>query len=58
MTVLLPVGKDITVTFSLLGDSVHDGNSGDTHTLADDNLEKWIDSVSSDRQQQRHRAGC
>ena len=45
MTVLLPVGKDITVTFSLLGDSVH-GNSGDKHTLADGNLEKWIDGVT------------
>ena len=43
--VLLPVGKDITVTFSLLGDSVH-GNSGDKHTLADGNLEKWIDGVT------------
>ena len=45
VTVLLPVGKDITVTFSLLGDSVH-GNSGDKHTLADGNLEKWIDGVT------------
>ena len=45
VTVLLPVGADITVTFSLLGDSVHDDKSG-PHTLADDNLEKWIDSVS------------
>ena len=45
VTVLLPVGKNITVTFSLLGDSVH-GNSGDKHTLADGNLEKWIDSVT------------
>ena len=45
VTVLLPVGKDITVTFSLLGDSVH-GDSGDKHTLADGNLEKWIDSVT------------
>ena len=44
VTVLLPVGKDITVTFSLLGDSVH-GNSGDKHTLADGNLEKWIDGA-------------
>ena len=45
VTVLLPVGKNITVTFSLLGDSVH-GNSGDKHTLADGNLEKWIDGVT------------
>ena len=45
VTVLLPVGKDITVTFSLLGDSVH-GDSGDKHTLADGNLEKWIDGVT------------
>ena len=45
VTVLLPVGKDISVTFSLLGDSVH-GNSGDKHTLADGNLEKWIDGVT------------
>ena len=45
VTVLLPVGKDITVTFSLLGDSVH-GNSGGKHTLADGNLEKWIDGVT------------
>ena len=45
VTVLLPVGKDITVTFSLLGDSVH-GNSGEKHTLADGNLEKWIDGVT------------
>ena len=45
VTVLLPVGKDITVTFSLLGDSVH-GNKGDKHTLADGNLEKWIDGVT------------
>ena len=45
VTVLLPVGKDITVTFSLLGDSVH-GTSGDKHTLADGNLEKWIDGVT------------
>ena len=45
VTVLKPAGDDITVTFSLLGDSVH-GNSGDKHTLADGNLEKWIDSVS------------
>ena len=45
VTVLLPVGKDITVTFSLLGDSAH-GNSGDKHTLADGNLEKWIDGVT------------
>ena len=45
VTVLLPVGENITVTFSLLGDSVH-GNSGDKHTLADGNLEKWIDGVT------------
>ena len=45
VTVLLPVGKEITVTFSLLGDSVH-GDSGDKHTLADGNLEKWIDGVT------------
>ena len=45
VTVLLPAGADITVTFSLLGDSIHDDKSG-PHTLADDNLEKWIDSVS------------
>ena len=45
VTVLLPVGKDITVTFSLLGDSVH-GDSGEKHTLADGNLEKWIDGVT------------
>ena len=45
VTVLLPAGADITVTFSLLGDSVHDEKDG-PHTLADDNLEKWIDSVS------------
>ena len=45
VTVLLPAGKDITVSFSLLGDSVH-GNSGDKHTLADGNLEKWIDGVT------------
>ena len=45
VTVLLPVGKDITVTFSLLGDSAH-GNSGGKHTLADGNLEKWIDGVT------------
>ena len=45
VTVLLPGGKDITVTFSLLGDSVH-GTSGDKHTLADGNLEKWIDGVT------------
>ncbi len=45
VTVLLPAGADITVTFSLLGDSVHDEKSG-PHTLADDNLEKWIDSVT------------
>ena len=44
VTVLLPVGKDISVTFSLLGDSVH-GNSGDKHTLADNNLETWIDTT-------------
>ena len=44
VTVLLPVGKNITVTFSLLGDSVH-GNSGDKHTLADNNLETWIDTT-------------
>ena len=45
VTVLRPAGADITVTFSLLGDSVHDEKDG-PHTLADDNLEKWIDSVS------------
>ena len=45
VTVLLPAGADITVTFSLLGDSIH-GNSGDKHTLADGNLEKWIDGVT------------
>ena len=45
VTVLLPAGADITVTFSLLGDSIHDEKDG-PHTLADDNLEKWIDSVS------------
>ena len=45
VTVLLPVGKNITVTFSLLGDSAH-GPSGDKHTLADGNLEKWIDGVT------------
>ena len=45
VTVLLPAGADITVTFSLLGDSIHDDKSG-PHTLADDNLEKWIDSVT------------
>ena len=44
VTVLLPVGKDITVTFSLLGDSAH-GDSGDKHTLADNNLETWIDTT-------------
>ena len=45
VTVLLPAGKDITVSFMLLGDSAH-GNSGDKHTLADGNLEKWIDGVT------------
>ncbi len=45
VTVLRPAGADITVTFSLLGDSIHDDKSG-PHTLADDNLEKWIDSVT------------
>ena len=44
VTVLKPAGDDITVTFSLLGDSVH-GNSGDKHTLADNNLETWIDTT-------------
>ena len=44
VTVLLPVGKDITVTFSLLGDSVH-GSEGEKHTLVDGNLTKWIDGA-------------
>ena len=44
VTVLLPAGKDITVSFALLGDSAH-GDSGDKHTLADNNLETWIDTT-------------
>lgn len=44
VTVLLPAGKDITVSFMLLGDSAH-GDSGDKHTLADNNLETWIDTT-------------
>ena len=44
VTVLLPAGKDITVSFMLLGDSAH-GDSGDKHTLADNNLETWIDAT-------------
>lgn len=44
VTVLLPAGKDITVSFALLGDSAH-GDSGDKHTLADNNLETWIDAT-------------
>ncbi|MFR6086011.1 MAG: DUF4430 domain-containing protein [Oscillospiraceae bacterium] len=44
VTVLLPAGKDITVSFMLLGDSAH-GDSGDKHTLADNNLETWIDAM-------------
>lgn len=45
VTVLQPAGEDIKVIFSLLGDSIHDENGG-SHTLADGNLEKWIDSVT------------
>ena len=37
-------GKKITVVFSLLGDTVH-GENGQSHTLADGNLLKWIDAV-------------
>ncbi len=44
VTVLLPAGKNITVSFALLGDSAH-GDSGDKHTLADNNLETWIDTT-------------
>ena len=44
VSVLLPAGKDITVSFMLLGDSAH-GDSGDKHTLADNNLETWIDTT-------------
>ena len=44
VTVLKPAGDDITVTFSLLGDTVH-GDEGEKHTLVDGNLAKWIDSA-------------
>ena len=44
VTVQKPAGNYITVTFSLLGDSVH-GDEGEKHTLADGNLEKWMDSA-------------
>ena len=37
-------GKKITVVFSLLGDTVH-GENGESHTLADGNLLKWIDAA-------------
>lgn len=43
VTVLLPAGEDITVTFSLLGDTIH-GAEGGVHTLTDGNLTKWIDN--------------
>ena len=42
VTVLRAAGKDITVTFSLLGDTAH-GEAGEKHTLAGGNLTKWID---------------
>ena len=44
VTVLKPAGDDITVTFSLLGDTVH-GDEGEKHTLVDGNLAKWIDGA-------------
>lgn len=47
IAVLKRDGGNITVTFSLLGDTSH-GEPGETntHTLADNNLTKWIDAVS------------
>ena len=44
VTVLKPAGDDITVTFSLLGDTAH-GSEGEKHTLVDGNLTKWIDGA-------------
>ena len=36
--------KNISVSFTLLGDSKH-GDNGEIHTLADSNLETWIDTA-------------
>ena len=37
-------GKKIAVVFSFLGDTVH-GENGQSHTLADGNLLRWIDAA-------------
>ena len=42
VTVLKPVGADITVTVSLFGDYIHSEDECDVHTMKDKNLEQWV----------------
>ena len=42
VTVLKPAGEDITVTFTLLGDTRHGDKSGEVHTRTQGNLETWV----------------
>lgn len=41
VTVLKPAGENITVTFTLLGDTLH-GETGEVHTRMQGNLETWV----------------
>ena len=42
VTVLKPVGADITVTVSMFGDHVHAEGETDVHTMASGNLAEWV----------------
>lgn len=44
VTVLKPAGSDITVTVSILGDALHSEGETAIHTMADNNLEVWVDN--------------
>lgn len=45
VTVLKPVGADITVTVSVCGDYIHNEDENAVHTMKDGNLEKWVDET-------------
>ena len=42
---LNPQGSNIAVYFTLLGDKPH-GDSGTTHTLAENNLTTWVEKTA------------